>query len=375
MNQVASPNDTVCFISLSAYGYFVPESGIVSGGAQRQLYLLSQELQSEFDVHFVVGDYGQPRTTIQDGVTLHRSYRPDSTSSIAGQVGKFGKLAAAMHRAGADVYILRGDPKKAVITSLVARVLGAAWVFNVANDSNVDSQTGTLSSTISWLYPKALREADACIAQTEYQQHQLEKQFGVISIVVPNGYVGGCKPVPAEERKHFLWIGRIDGRQKRPMTYLDIAEAVPEVPFRMIGTPDANMELYTQVEHRAAELDNVEFLGRVPPTDVEQHYRRAIALVNTSAFEGFPNTFLEAWRCGTPVVSLDVDPNRYLPQGQSDGFADGDIERLVEEVRTFAQQPDLVRKVGKKSRRQFSEHFQIDEVAERYAGVLKQVLN
>jgi len=374
MTSSTRTDDIVCFVSLSAYGYFVPESGIAPGGAERQLYLLSQELRSEFDVHFIVGDYGQPRTEIRDGVTLHRSYRPDSTSSLPGQVWKFGKLAAAMHRADADTYVLRGDPKKAVFTSIVARGLQANWIFNVANDANVDDLTEARVSALERAYRWALRHSDAIIAQTTHQQRRLLERFGMTSTVVPNGYRGGCNPVTPEERDYFLWIGRIDGQQKRPMTYLNIAERVPEAQFRMIGTPDNNEDLYSRVEHRATEIDNVDFLGRVPPTEVEQHYRKAIALINTSAFEGFPNTFLEAWRCGVPVISLHVDPNRYLPRGQSDGFAEGDIEALVEEVRTFARQPDLVEEVGKSSRRQFSEHFLIEEVAEQYAEVLRRVL-
>lgn len=364
----------ICFISLSAYGYFDSDTP-AGGGAERQLHLLSQELKSVFDVHFIVGDYGQQQTTTREGVVLHRAYEPDSTSGPTGQIAKFGKLAAAMERANADVYIHRGDPKKAIVTSLLARGMRAAWVFNVANDANLDGQIGARASTIQPVYRWRLRHADAIVAQTDYQQRRLEERFGVASTVVPNGYVGGCSPVPAEERGHVLWIGRIDGQQKQPMVFLDIAERVPEVKFRMIGTQDDDTELYAQVERRATELDNVDFLGRVPPTEVEQHYRSAIALVNTSAFEGFPNTFLEAWRCGTPVISLTVDPNRYLPRGQSEGFADGDLQALEEAVRAFARQPDLVRKVGTHSRRQFSDHFLIDTVAERYASVLEQVLD
>jgi hypothetical protein len=52
---------SLCFVLPSAYGYFDDEVDAV-GGAERQLSLISRWLVDRFDVHFVVGDYGQPRT-------------------------------------------------------------------------------------------------------------------------------------------------------------------------------------------------------------------------------------------------------------------------------------------------------------------------
>ncbi len=46
----------------------------------------------------------------------------------------------------------------------------------------------------------------------------------------------------------------------------------------------------------------------VPPVHMADYYRCAAVLLCTSVSEGFPNTFLEAWRCGTPVVTT-VDPD------------------------------------------------------------------
>ena len=54
---------------------------------------------------------------------------------------------------------------------------------------------------------------------------------------------------------------------------------------------------------------NIEYLGQVAPERAQQLMADAALLLSTSDEEGFPNTFVQAWSSGTPVVSLKVDPD------------------------------------------------------------------
>jgi glycosyltransferase involved in cell wall biosynthesis len=362
-------DDSVCFVSLPAYGYFVPESDIAPGGAERQLYLLSQELQSVFDVHFVVGDYGQPRTTYRDGVTLHRAYTPVE-DPVWHQTTA---LIRAMRRADADLYVYRGFPRKAAVTYGMARTLGKRWVYNLAADRNVDAHPDQLSFPLKVLFSRSLAAADEVIAQTPYQRARLRERFGVDAAVVPNGYPPAEEQTPYGEREYFLWVGRLEREQKRPHRFLQLAEALPDCAFVLAG-PDGSSQAYNErIARRASQLDNVTNLGQVDPDRIHERYRHARALVNTSTHEGFPNTFLEAWRYGTPVLSLDIDPSRFL-RGQEAGFADGEFDTLEGLVRMLDDSVACRREFGRHVREEFEATLTISETAAQYAEALRAAL-
>ncbi len=51
------------------------------------------------------------------------------------------------------------------------------------------------------------------------------------------------------------------------------------------------------------------FCGAISQQEVNAELANAHVLVNTSLYEGFPNTFIQAWMRRTVVVSLNVNPD------------------------------------------------------------------
>lgn len=363
-----------CFVSPSSYLYFDPTQDISPGGTQRQLYLLGRELASEFSVHFVVGDYGQPKTERRDGVTLHRAYTPHVDASPPRRLVQVGRLLSAMDRADADVYVFRGDHPRAILTGALAELLGRKWVYSLALDSEAESGRGPVAFAMRHLFERAVASADEVVAQTPHQQHRLRRSFGVESTVIPNGYPPISGEPRADDGEYFLFVGRIDPEQKRPHRFLELARELPEESFVLVGPEDDDPEYYRRVASAAEALDNVEFHGTVAPDEIHEYFDRAIALVNTSSQEGFPNTFLEAWRYATPVVSLDVDPGRFL-DGDASGYAGGDFGELVALARELADSPETRRALGDRGRRHFEENYRISVTARKYADVLRSCVN
>jgi len=69
---------------------------------------------------------------------------------------------------------------------------------------------------------------------------------------------------------------------------------------------------FKQARDEARRLSNVLFLGTMPPVEMESWFQRTKLFLNTSIREGFPNTFLQAWMNGVPVVSLNIDPDAII---------------------------------------------------------------
>jgi len=362
----------ICFVSLHSYGYFVDGHGLTGGGAERQLSLLAPALTDEFDVHVIVADYGQDARVSQDGVVLHKSYDPNSDPSTTERLGWLADLASTMYRVDADVYVHRGTPAFAAVVSTLVDTMGKAWVYNVANDANVCERPDDLGRVRRRLFERGLEQAAAVIAQTPKQSDLLQERYGRDAAVVPNGYPPADETVPYDDREYVLWVGRLDRDQKRPHLFSDLAAAYPETEFRLVGPPGDDEAYYQQLTSRVDELGNLRYEGTVPPDVVHDYYRRAHCLVSTSAYEGFPNTFLEAWRVGTPVLSLGVDPARIASDETLGGFADGEFERLSDAVSLLAADETARRRLGETGKRVFEERFDIETVASTYGDVLRK---
>ena len=78
----------------------------------------------------------------------------------------------------------------------------------------------------------------------------------------------------------------------------------------------------------AARLPNVTMLGAVRYAETGSLFDRAKIFLNTSSIEGFPNTFLQAWIRGVPVVTF-FDPDS-LVQRLSLGRAANSVDDMRE---------------------------------------------
>ena len=69
-----------------------------------------------------------------------------------------------------------------------------------------------------------------------------------------------------------------------------------------------------------SRIPNIDYRGSVSPGDVPALVSGASLVLNSSEAEGFPNTFLEAWRQERPVLAT-VDPDALLTESKLGYFA------------------------------------------------------
>ena len=179
--------------------------------------------------------------------------------------------------------------------------------------------------------------------------------------LIPNSIPSVLEEVPKKERR-LLWLGRVNVDQKRADLILPLWEriqpALPDWSFDVVGEGPALEALQRQAADRG--LRNVEFHGQQSP---DAFYRRAAVFVMTSAFEGFPNTLIEAQSYGAvPVIFNSYPMAEWVLQVGRGGvlvepFDIDAMAREVIEVARSGRQAELAEQALENARR-----FHIDAV-------------
>jgi glycosyltransferase involved in cell wall biosynthesis len=333
----------VCFVGLGNLPVLAREySDRRAGGAELQQTLLARALARRgWPVSMIVADHGQPDGAVWDGIKTYKAYRPEEGIPVIRFLHpRWTKLVAAMRRADADIYYTSCAGGHLGQVVLFARSRGRKVVFRVASDSDCDPRKLLVRY---WrdrkLYGWGLKRTNLVLAQTPGQQAALARNFGVSSGVIDPLFETSGRRLPFAARDiAALWIGNLRPL-KRPGLLLDVAAQLPHLSFHLIGGPMPGAEaFFEQVRQRAATLANVTFHGFVPQHRIGDYVERARVLVSTSETEGFPNTYLQAWSRGTPVVAF-IDPQQLIGRHHL-GVVVSEAQELRAGLAKLAQEPE-----------------------------------
>ena len=198
----------------------------------------------------------------------------------------------------------------------IAKLVGVKTIFAVAFDSDVQPRRALHWRRRWWpLYAWGLSWADRIFVQHGGQLAALAPRWRSKAHIVPSiaGTTAAVQP-HARRAKYVAWVGQLR-QPKRPDLLIEIARSMPEMRFVVCGGPSAHRSPPGYGERMVDALHalpNVEYHGQVAPDKALQVIADAAILLSTSDEEGFPNTFLQAWSAGTPVVSLTIDPDRTI---------------------------------------------------------------
>jgi glycosyltransferase involved in cell wall biosynthesis len=303
----------VCFVAPHAYPLLAEDRNFrFVGGAEVQQSLLAKTLAGRgHQVSMVCLDHGQPEGVQIQGVTVHKAFPADS--GIPGVRFFHPRLTGfwrAMRRADAEIYYQRAAGMLTGVIAQFCRRQGRKSVYAAAHDSDfLPGRQYIRLRRDRWLFEYGLRHVDAVLAQNAVQQALCRLHYGRNPPIARSCYVASPS-ASRDPEGYVLWVSTLR-EFKRPELLLDLAQALPEIRFRMIGGPGgdrpSDLSYYHRLEHRARQTANVEFMGFVPFPEVEAHFDQASLFVSTSEQEGFPNTFLQAWARGIPTVSF-LDP-------------------------------------------------------------------
>ena len=356
----------VCFVGFYAWPLFKPARTGDIGGAEVQLYTLARELARDpgFRVDFIVRDESGGSETI-DGVTVRKLpliRRPGTGRQLAYALGLWRLLGTI----GPDVVVQRAAGSLTALLGIYCAVNRKRFVYMVAHDSDVEpGKPGSFPGNAAWrAYRIGLRLADTVIVQHDRQRQRLLDNYGKAGIVRPCA-LEAPGATPAGERRHILWVGRCE-RIKQPERFISLAQAFPRESFVMICPPAASGPAYFEsIRNLALNQRNLTFVERVPFQEIGAHFRAARIFVNTSIQEGFPNTFVQAWMHGAPVVSLAVDPGGVMARHGLGISCEGSQTALETALSSLLADRHLWERFSRNASAHAGEHHDIRRQVER----------
>ena len=175
--------------------------------------------------------------------------------------------------------------------------------------------------------------------------------------IIPNGidvdhFSQRAVPWPQYQdgKTNLIFVGRLEKR--KGLRYLLEAYGrlkwdMPDLRLIVVGPGTPDKDSYHVLSSQ--NLQDVEFVGRVPYDDLPRYYASADVFCSpATGGESFGIVLLEAMAAGKPIVASDIEGYRGVMQHGIQGrlFQNKSVESLASELQTLILDPDLRRKMG-----------------------------
>jgi len=219
----------------------------------------------------------------------------------------------------------------------------------------------------------SIKNADLIFVQTDHQLQLTRERFrkGAVVVRSPVNLDDHVAAVPYRERKIALWVGKSDDN-KQPGIVLDLAAMYPTVEFVMVMNR-YNDRISEEVISRCPA--NVTLFETIPFDEIEHLFAQSFVFMNTSKFEGFPNTFLQAGKCGVPILSLNVDPDGFIEKNSCGIVAHGSFRIFAEGLREAVDNPYQMQQFSENIRTYVATYHNLEHNVGKIAEELRNLAN
>jgi glycosyltransferase involved in cell wall biosynthesis len=360
------PLRKICILGFDDYPMLSGGAGYIGGESVQHVLLARAWRDMGLEVSIVLFDRDQSIDIRQDGIRLITSFQPD-----AGLPGlrffhpRMSRTLWAMRKADADVYYQSPASPFTGVAAWFARRYRKYSVVRIASDAGcIPGRQLIRLARDRRLYEYGLRNASLIAAQTENQRRLLLQNYGLCSEVINMAAEPVMHEHAAAKDIDVLWVGNFRP-VKRPDLALELARRLPTRKFVMIGGPvPQQAEYFAQIRKAAEGIPNLKLLGPLPHGEVGPVFERARLHLNTSDFEGFPNTFLQAWMRAVPVVSF-FDPDTLLRTKQL-GYAPASMEEMAAALEALLADDVRRTAIGASARKFAMAEFLPAKVASQY---------
>lgn len=228
-----------------------------------------------------------------------------------------------------------------------------------------------------WFAVPIMRLAHEIIVPTPYLVDVFGK-FGLKARVIPN----------------FLELDQLTYRERSPVRPVFLSNRLFEPHYRI---PDL-LRAFARIQEHLSEaslllagygsderrilslirglgLRNVEYFGKLPPSESRRLYDRADVYLCATAIDCFPNSLLEAFASGVPVVTTDAGGIPYLVTHERTGLVVpiGDINGLADQALRLLEEPGLHGSIARSAYAEVSNKYVWSVVSGQWEALFRRV--
>lgn len=362
----------IAFLSSFAHLALDDAEHRVSGGAELQVALLARELAARgIEVVLLAGRSGQRDGEVRQGVRV-RDAGNFHTGRMLQMLLALPRVLRVLAEERPQWVCVLGWTAWLFVLWLARRALGFRLAFICGLDTEVSGEFRRENPVRGALFEWAMRRCEARFAMTEWQR-RLFGERGMDCGFYRNLILPRRAPLDGKKTVDFLWVARCRAI-KNPLLFVELCRAFPGARCLMIA-PAEDAELFRKIQEASQDLEHLEVIDGVPYHKSQEVYDSARIFVNTSEWEGWANSFIQAGLGRCAILSYKVRPDTLFDDYKLGFCAEGDWQKMVSLARQLFENPELCDECGKEAERFVRELHDNSRETSRFLEGLQAALN
>lgn len=363
----------ICFINSKGYALYQNLCNVPYGGAEIQLYLISMELakKNNFEIYVITGNYKIKNKRVEYYKRIKLYITQPLENKFLNYILRPWRLFFTLLKINPDYIIQRGVEFNSFLCTLFCKLFRKKFIFSIAHNREV---TGEIKNRLfSTLFKFVLFKANFIIAQSNDQIIKLEKwkkrKFFNIQ-VIKSGY--DIKNKRKKDNGHILWVARAK-EWKRPELFIKLAPFFPKEKFLMICKKSINLTYWDTIFGKTLTIPNLKLIEFIPFNKIDNIFHEAKIFINSSKSEGFPNTFLQAFKNKVPVISLSVDPDHILTKNKIGFSCNDDFDKMKKYLKQLLENHELYNIYSKNAFNYVKKNHDIKKISFHWSQLMRKI--